>query len=114
LTLALGATTTDYYYSVVGFNYVNTSAAIGAQNQASFDFMGHFNTDGLFMNLDILAPNLAKNTMVNGGYAQNITNGAGFAANGYLANTTAYTAFTVGTNTGTITGGTIRVYGYRN
>ena len=34
--------------------------------------------------------------------------------NHILADTTQYTAFTIAPNTGTLTGGTIRVYGYSN
>jgi len=33
---------------------------------------------------------------------------------GYVNNTTQYTAFTISPSSGTLTGGTIRVYGYRN
>jgi hypothetical protein len=33
---------------------------------------------------------------------------------GFLNNTTSYTAFTFTPSSGTLTGGTIRVYGYRN
>lgn len=114
LTIALGATATGYYYGVTGWNYSNSQAAIGAANATAFDYVGHFNTDGIIMNLSMLAPNLAKNTSMNGQYAENKTNGAGFSFAGYLANTTAYTAFTISASSGTLTGGTIRVYGYAN
>jgi hypothetical protein len=40
----------------------------------------------------------------------------GFIANykGFLNDTTSYTAFTLTANSGTLTGGEIRVYGYQN
>lgn len=114
LTIALGATATGYYYGVTGWNYSNSQAAIGATNATAFDYAGYFNTDGINMNLSMIAPNLAKHTSTNGQYSENKTNGAGFSFAGYLANTTAYTAFTISAIGGTLTGGTIRVYGYVN
>jgi hypothetical protein len=115
LNIALGATTTGYYFGVVGYNYGNSLAGTGfANTTAFFDYAGYFNTDGLSFNTELINPNLAKNTFINCQYNENKTNGTSFNTNGYLANTTAYTAFTIGASSGTLTGGTIRVYGYAN
>jgi len=114
LKMTLGATTTGYYNSAIGQSYANATVAGAVSNGAAWDFIGYFNTDGIGLNMQLLAPNLAKNTFINGVYAQNLTTGAGFSVGGYVANTTQYTAFTIITNAGTLTGGTIRVYGYAN
>jgi hypothetical protein len=114
LKMTVGATTTGYYSSAIGQSYGNVTQAGAVSNGAAWDFVGYFNTDGIALDMQVLAPNLAKNTFINGGYAQNLTTGAGFAVGGYVANTTQYTAFTITTNAGTLTGGTIRVYGYAN
>lgn len=115
LNIALGATTTGYYFGVVGYNFANSLAGTGfANTTAFFDYAGYFNTDGLSFNTELINPNLAKNTFINCQYNENKTNGTSFNTSGYLANTTAYTAFTIGASSGTLTGGTIRVYGYAN
>jgi hypothetical protein len=65
---------------------------------------------------DLLSPNLAKNTVClsNAIRAATSTNGLAVFYQGYLNNTTQYTAFTLTAVAGTLTGGTIRVYGYQN
>lgn len=112
ITLQFGATTTGYYATYVRYMYANTASTTGDNNAANFTRAGYANTDGLTMNLDVLAPNLAKNTFITGGYAQNNTGAGAGAVNGFVANTTAYTGFTIASTS--LTGGTIRVYGYAN
>jgi hypothetical protein len=73
--------------------------------------MGSSGTNGLQMKCDVLSPFLAKNTRVQG-FGGQTTAYVGWA-NGLLDNTTQYTAFDI-VSGGTLTGGTIRVYGYRN
>jgi hypothetical protein len=114
LNISLGATATGYYNGVVGYAFSNSLVGIGLASTSNFDYAGYFNTDGLSFNAELINPNLAKNTFINGQYNENKTNGSGFNFSGYLANTTAYTAFTIGASSGTLTGGTIRVYGYAN
>jgi hypothetical protein len=114
LKMTVGATNTGYYNGVLGHNYSGSGASGAVSNGAAWDFVGYFNTDGIVSDLHILSPNLAKNTFIAGVYGQNITTGAVFMLGGYVANTTQYTAFTITTNAGTLTGGTIRVYGYAN
>ena len=115
LNIVFGATTTGYYYAFQGTNYsAGTGASAFGSNVASIDYVGNVSTDSIIMNCDVFAPNLTKNTIVSGTLSQNATSGSVAVVGGYLANATAYTAFTIATATGTITGGTIRVYGYRN
>jgi hypothetical protein len=114
LKMTVGATTTGYYNGVLGHSYAGSGASAAVSNGAAWDFVGYFNTDGIVLDSHILSPNLAKNTFIGGVYGQNITTGAVFMLGGYVANTTQYTAFTITPNAGTLTGGTIRVYGYAN
>ena len=115
ISLKLGATTTGYYagYPRVAFSGA-TDANLSDNNAASFTRFAAGNTNGLAANFDLLAPNLANLTIING---QSLTQTAlsnGGMGSGYLDNTTAYTDFTLTTASGTITGGTIKVYGYAN
>ena len=114
LSLSLGATVTGYYYGLAGTNYGGGANTIGGSNQAAFNFYGAGSTNTLHMNCDIFQPNLAKNTIATAYVGILVTGGAGNFLGGFLNNSTQYTAFTVTPSTGTITGGTIRVYGYQN
>lgn len=118
MALTLGSTATGYYYGVWGNRY-DTGATSQAQatNAASWANAFYGNSDSQFGSVDVFNPFNTKHT----GYTQQLVINATTATSvltggGYLANTTSYTAFTLTTVTGgaTLTGGTIRVYGYRN
>jgi hypothetical protein len=112
--LKLGATTTGYYGSFVRYNYSGVLSLANDNNAAQFTRFGFGNTNGLIGVCDLFSPNLAKSTFLAGGVAYaETTNGAG-AYHAYLNDTTQYTAFTLSPASGTLTGGTIRVYGYQN
>ncbi len=102
--------TASYAYGLayVAFSTGNVTGA--ASNSAtSFAFAGNATTSTIRMNLDVLNPFLAKNTMFYGAGLSNTLYGA---AGGYHALDTSYTGFTITPSTGTLTGGTIYVYGY--
>ena len=114
LTLVFGATTTGYYAAYSGVAYSTAAASLAADNNAaSFTQPGVAwgATGGLQMALDVQGPNLATYTSIQGGYP---SGSSARMITGYLANTTQYTAFTIAPSSGTLTGGEIRVYGYRN
>jgi hypothetical protein len=115
LSLQLGATTTGYY---AGYNKVtySTGTASGSANNnaANFSAIGVGTTDSLFAYVNVLGPNLAKNTNINGGFGVTLTGSSSSVFGGFVNNTTQYTAFTIAPSSGTLTGGTIRVYGYAN
>jgi hypothetical protein len=115
MKLQLGATTTGYYAGLARVTYSTGAAATAADNNASsFSRAGAANTNGIGMNFDLLGPNLAKNTFIGGTFVDNVAAGSGGSFGGFLNDTTAYTAFTIIPSAGTLTGGTIRVYGYAN
>jgi hypothetical protein len=111
LRLTLGATATGYAYQLNGGAYSNTPATVGASAQASWAFTGSGNTTSLSFNVNLLNPFLTEQTFMQGA---NIGATEAYAVEGFLNDTTSYTAFTITPSTGTITGGTIRVYGYAN
>jgi len=117
IALKLGATATGYYYSYFRTASYSSAAYDGqiGNNAASFAELGFGSTGSLFFNVEVMNPNLAKPTFVSGPYLRSDTTalGAGIQT-GFLAGTTQYTAFTLTPSTGTMTGGTIRVYGYVN
>lgn len=115
LNLTLGSTTTGYYWGGVTSSYAaGAPAAFSNANQPSWAFAGSGESSGLIMRVELNNPFLADETSYSNVYATLRTTGSGGITVGYLNDTTSYTAFTITTSTGTITGGTIRVYGFRN
>jgi len=116
LQLRLGATSTGYYSSLVYTAWASpwTPLGTGASNGSVWTLGGAGDPDGNFMLVDVCNPYLARRTTVSGPFiGMDTDRGVGHMC-GMLTNTTSYTAFTIIVSTGTITGGTIRVYGYNN
>ena len=115
LNLALGSTTTGYYFAGRNLSYSSVATDVAASNTSRWE-IGVGTTDNLYMSATLFMPNLTKRTIMTSGYVFGNPSGGGDACalNGYLNNATSYTAFTISTTSGTMTGGTIRVYGYRN
>ena len=113
LNLTLGATATGYYYGGVFTPYSGVSSLLQGNN-AAFWLAGVGNTNTLGAQFTVLNPFNTKNTFYSAPYFGPTTTSGGSSLAGFLNNTTSYTAFTLTTSSGTMTGGTIRVYGYRN
>ena len=113
LSLALGSTATGYYSGLSYVVYANgTAAGASNNNAASWVFAGTCNTFSPFLDVDLYQPNIASQTFMS---SRLMGASSGGAAGGYLNNTTQYTSFTLTPAGGvTLTGGTIRVYGYAN
>jgi hypothetical protein len=112
--LRLGATTTGYYYAGTNVNYsAGTVTGDNAQNAASWVLVARTSTNSINGNIELFSPNLAKTTHAQYANSRSATDGNMNSFTGYLANTTQYTAFTLTVVSGTITGGTIKVYGYK-
>jgi hypothetical protein len=115
LRITMGSNTAGVQGVAAGAEYGGAAfAAANVNNGAYFDFVGMANNASIFMSGEIHSPNLAENTFA-------AFTGSRFNSNGYpvgsfyeLLNTTQYTAFTITMNQGTLTGGTIRVYGFAN
>ena len=114
--LILGATTTGYYNGSNYFAYdTGSPSATASNNGAKFVNVGRINTLGSNTKIEFTSPFLSVRTGIlyrNSGYET--STGNAFHGGGFLDNATSYTAFTISPNSGTYTGGTIRVYGYTN
>ena len=115
LLLSLGATNTGYYFWGVYNTYtVATLGKLHGSNAAAWDEAVGVTTNSNVGVFNVIAPNLAKRTSFNAVMSLSGTSEYGAYTSGFLNNDTQYTDFTLTTGTGTITGGTIRVYGYAN
>jgi hypothetical protein len=109
--LQLGATTTGYKWAL------NTSGASGSFGDGSTSAaginLGLMDTNLLYLDAEVFNPFLAKYTFAHGTVYDNL-NFRVQSKSGIQPNTTSYTAFTLFPGSGTMTGGTVRVYGYAN
>lgn len=115
ISCRLGAANASYF-SVRAFNQPANGAfqGNGVNNTAEWPYFGQGSTNFAQINADVFMPNLAQQTTYHGVYNLGIGQFSEMGTTtGLLANTTAYTDFTL-FFAGTLTGGTIRVYGYRN
>ena len=115
LNLTLGATSTGYSRVLLSLTFGSTSlAGFTNENTSSITSVALGQTTDLVGCFDLFMPFAAKRTTLNTTAFRPAAGGACNILLGYVDNTTSYTAFTLTTSTGTITGGTIRVYGYQN
>jgi hypothetical protein len=114
IALTLGSAATGYYYSMTYVDYAAPAVAspLRAQNTTSFLYAGS-GTNGLSVQVDVLNPFATQQTMFRSLNAQNKTDGFSGYCGGYLNDTTSYTSFTLTISSGTMTGGTIYVYGWK-
>jgi hypothetical protein len=113
LNLTLGSTATGYYSS--GFNQSITAATINATNTnngTSFISAVYGSTNALSGRITLDNPFASKRTMVRYQATASSTTYFVNQQQGFLNDANSYTAFTLTCSTGTITGGTISVYGY--
>lgn len=115
LNLTLGATATGYYWvtQIVTWGSPQATNLTGGSNDSKIGYVGGTSTTSLVGDFTIINPYLSENTFVIADCVFDGDNGGGWTR-GYANNTTSYTAFTLAVASGTITGGTIRVYGYTN
>jgi hypothetical protein len=113
LQMQLGSAITGYYevrprWSIAG------AASVFTSNNASVFYTGMGTPNGLKMSTTLMSPFIAKNTTHESGMVNFTTSNIDFSY-GYLNDTNSYTSFSITpTSGGTITGGTIRIYGYNN
>lgn len=116
IRLTLGSTATGYYgFLFYGAYNTNTVQGFGQNNATNWGYVGTGTTNALTGNFELDNPFNTKRTFI---AAQNALSqapsGVGNSFSGFLDDNTSYTAFTLTASTGTLTGGTIRVYGYKN
>jgi hypothetical protein len=113
INMVLGATASGYYNQLIYAAYASTAinANVADNNGVRWNFVGSGNTNFASLVIDIQNPFATTRTLMTTAYRNETLYGSG---GGFLDNTTSYTAFTLGLGGGTMSGGTIRVYGYRN
>ena len=109
LQLTLGAQVTGYKTQQSIYSY-NTSAP-GYLAPTTNIPIGRADADGLTADATLLSPNLAKHTFVSSACGSDTFATTVFATSN---SNTQFTAFTITIGSGTMTGGTVRVYGYAN
>ena len=113
LLINFGATVTGYYGSMYYDAY--TGAATGAirRNNGANLYCGiaEATLGEQITSMDIANPFIANSTSINGGYYGNTYSGW---LGGTQASSTSFTSLTIRPDAGTMTGGTITVYGYRS
>ena len=109
--LKLGSAATSYYgFGVYGTFSATTVLGINDNNASSFRFVGGGDSSGATVIADIRSPFATAATYI----SAPIDTGTSFGAySGRYFPTTSFTAFTLTPDAGTLTGGTIYVYGYR-
>jgi hypothetical protein len=111
LRLQLGSTTSGYSWAGFDISYVLGALNASASSATTYWYIGNFgNATSMSSTVEIQRPFATQNTNYSATAAS--TNWS-VVQNGYLNDTTSYTALTIFASTGTITGGTIAVYGYR-
>jgi hypothetical protein len=112
LSLAMGtAVGTSYFGARTATNTSGVAALQGDNNTNSWQYAGAGNTGFAIFSADLHNPFTAKNTLLDSLYMEAASALGRYS--GYLSNTTSYTGFTIlVTGAGTMTGGTIYVYGY--
>jgi hypothetical protein len=112
IRLQLGATTSGYKWGSTGNNFNGTANNSGSTTAGSFEQVTYsLSATGGSLMVTVRNPFLAKQTETQSSWS---TGGSVLLNMGLLENTTSYTDFTIIPTTGTLTGGTIRVYGYAN
>jgi hypothetical protein len=117
LTLKLGASATGYYFGGLSVLYsADTLGYSRTNNATTWDIVGGSYVDGARLEVDLINPFVStrKTGVFMYGLIDYRTNGSPRVGGaGYHDVAASYTDFTIATGAGTLTGGTIRVYGYR-
>jgi hypothetical protein len=113
IAMTLGATNTNYSNVLVYGNYTNTTvSAVNNNNGSSWSYIGYGTTSAYIIQCELYQPFLTQPTYFSTNQMQPATFAAG-RNGGVLNNSLSYTGFTITPSTGTLTGGTIAVYGFR-
>jgi hypothetical protein len=112
LQLQLGSQTSGYYGGAIKVNFNNTVTGVGDNGATQMSYVGWCSSAAMCANIVVNSPNLDKTTTV---FAAPIVDGNNaYSYSGQSNSATQFTGFTIKPDTGTITGGTIRIYGYSN
>ena len=110
LRIQFGTATSGYYGSQYYDLYSSGSGVARNDNGSSLFLAITGVSDNTFSSLDVYGPNISKLTALSGTYY-----GGGYSGwfAGEEGSSSSHTAFTILLSSGTMTGGTIKVYGYK-
>jgi hypothetical protein len=112
LNLQLGSATSNYYLALVYGSFLGGAPANAAQNNsANWAWAGGGNSTVSKVSCNVFDPFLARPSHLQAFVRYGTVYGHTV---GYQGDSTSFTAFTLIPSSGTLSGGTIRVYGYRN
>jgi hypothetical protein len=116
INFRLGASATQYYSGGVVGNYGSaTLTAVNDNNANQFTRAGVADTLAIHMDMRVDNPYAAKVTLFKADFIGPSTTSAGGLVSGIHNSAVSYSAFTFFTNTSIqLTGGEVRVYGFRN
>jgi hypothetical protein len=113
MRLRLGAAATGYNTMMLFNTWGSTGSPVtgGGNNLAYFNTLGFGTTSELYMNAQLVNPFATTKTQLIS--ASEITSSGSSVVTGLHTVSTSFTDFTILTVSGTLTGGTVAVYGYR-
>lgn len=110
ISMRLGASATEYYGTLIYANYTGSGlAAAGNNNATSWSWAGIAGSNSIDCMIDLNNPFLTKPSSMRATYFDATSSGSTVS---YHNSNVSYTAFTLFSNSGNWTGGTIYVYGY--
>jgi len=111
LRLQLGSVNTGYYSNFIYAPYAAGSVlSVANNNGANFNYAGNADGVSINANIEISSPFITEQKMFSATYYDTASTGR---TQGILSSTSSITDFTLSLSTGTLTGGTIRVYGFK-
>ena len=116
LRLSSGGTTavTNYQYGMTRVDIANGALAGENGQNTSFMFIGKGVGDKFGTTLDVVMPYISAHTIFPNIGGIEVSTGYAFSGIGQHQTTASYDGFRIEPSLGTLTGGTIRVYGYNN
>jgi hypothetical protein len=114
LTLALNGSTTGYsMFMVYGNVTTNTVQGAGIVNTSRWEYAGGMlASNSVYLNCDIMTPFTTQHARISSLSAAQYGLDQTGTATGYHTVASSFSGFTITPGTGTLTGGTIYVYGY--
>jgi hypothetical protein len=113
IKLRLGTANTEYYGGIPRVNISAGDANLGINNQDSFIYGGFGDGNTAMVDADLYLPFQTKMTIARLNWLDSRVGDSWGTGGGVHRVATSFTAFSL-IPSGTLTGGTIRVYGYRN
>jgi hypothetical protein len=114
LSLFLNGSNTGYN-NILRYSNGATMSVASQSNAVNWNWIGGGSTGSGLMQIKLYSPFLAVHTRMDSNAYNSWNNGFLGNSSGYHAVSSSYTGFTVNvTGTGSMTGGTMRIYGYNN